>query len=43
MSSSVQYSALARLLNHNNRAHDLEEIMRHSLVPVGYPAQMDVQ
>ena len=41
MSSSVQYSALARLLSHNNRAHDLEEIMKQSLVPTEYPYQMN--
>jgi hypothetical protein len=27
MSSSVQYAALARLLTHNNRVHDLEEML----------------
>ena len=43
MSSSVQYSALARLLSHNNRAHDLQEIMKQSLVPVGYPYQVDLE
>ena len=41
MSNSVQYSALARLLSHNNRAHDLEEIMKQSLVPTDYPYQMN--
>ena len=30
---SVQYSALTRLLKHNNRAHDLVEILNH--MPVG--------
>ena len=43
MSSSVQYSALARLLSHNNRAHDLQEMMKQSLVPVGYPYQVDLE
>ncbi len=28
MNSSVQYSALARLLTQNNRVHDLEEMLR---------------
>ncbi len=28
MNSSVQYSALTRLLTQNNRVHDLEEMLR---------------
>jgi hypothetical protein len=35
MSSSVQYAALARLLTHNNRVHDLEEMLNRMQVPVG--------
>jgi hypothetical protein len=35
MSSSVQYAALARLLTHNNRVHDLEEMLNRTPVPVG--------
>ncbi|HZA25248.1 MAG TPA: hypothetical protein VFA32_22075 [Dehalococcoidia bacterium] len=35
MSSSVQYAALARLLTHNNRVHDLEEMLNQMQVPVG--------
>jgi hypothetical protein len=27
MNSSVQYAALARLLSHNNRVHDLEDML----------------
>ena len=42
MSSSVQYSALTGLLSHNNRAHDLEEIMKR-LVPTEYPYQVDLE
>jgi hypothetical protein len=33
MSSSVQYAALARLLTHNNRVHDLEEMLNRMPVP----------
>jgi hypothetical protein len=33
MDSSVQYSALNRLLTHNNRVHDLGEILNR--MPVG--------
>ena len=43
MSSSVQYAALARLLTHNNRVHDLDEIMRQMPVPRDYPRQVDVE
>ena len=32
---SVQYSALTRLLKHNNRAHDLVEILNHMPVVLG--------
>ena len=35
MSSSVQYAALARLLTHNNRVHDLEEMLNRMPVPSG--------
>jgi hypothetical protein len=34
-SSSVQYTALARLLTLNNRVHDLEELLRQMSVPLG--------
>lgn len=34
-SSSVPYTALARLLTLNNRVHDLEEILRQMSVPLG--------
>lgn len=37
MNSSVQYAALARLLSHNNRVHDLEEMLNR--MPVS-PAMM---
>ena len=33
MSSSVQYSAFTRLLTHNNRVHDMEEMLRKMWVP----------
>jgi hypothetical protein len=48
MSSSVQYAALARLLTHNNRVHDLEEMLNRMQVPVseteydGLPEDLDV-
>ena len=35
MSSSVQYTALVRLLVQNNRVHDLEELLRQMSVPLG--------
>ena len=35
MNSSVQYAALARLLTHNNRVHDLEEMLNRLQLPVG--------
>jgi hypothetical protein len=47
MSSSVQYAALARLLTHNNRVHDLEEMLNRMQVPVseteydGLPEDLD--
>ena len=31
--SSVQYSALTRLLTHNNRVHDMEDMLRRMWVP----------
>lgn len=33
MSSSVQYSAFTRLLTHNNRVHDMEQMLRKMWVP----------
>ena len=41
MSTSVPYAALARLLTHNNRVHDLEEMLDHMHVPTDYPAELD--
>ncbi len=35
MNSSVQYSALTRLLAHNNRVHDLGEILSRMPVVLG--------
>ncbi|MDA0733251.1 MAG: hypothetical protein O2909_04640 [Chloroflexi bacterium] len=35
MSSNVQYAALARLLDHNNRVHDLEDMLSRMQVTVG--------
>ena len=35
MNSSVQYSALTRLLGHNNRAHDLGELLSRMPVVLG--------
>jgi hypothetical protein len=35
MNSSVQYSALTRLLAHNNRIHDLGEILSRMPVVLG--------
>ena len=35
MSNSVQYSALTRLLAHNNRIHDLGEILSRMPVVLG--------
>ncbi len=43
MSISVQYAALARLLTHNNRVHDLDELMRQMPLPQEYPQQEDVE
>ena len=37
MNSSVQYAALARLLTHNNRVHDLEDMINHMQVTIGEP------
>lgn len=42
MSSSVQYAALARLLTHNNRLHDLEESLNRLLVTIGEPQEGDL-
>jgi protein involved in temperature-dependent protein secretion len=33
MSANVQYAALARLLTHNNRVHDMEDMLRRMWVP----------
>ena len=41
MSSSVQYAALARLLTHNNRVHDLEDMLDRMTVPAGFPTEPD--
>ena len=41
MSTSVPYAALARLLTHNNRVHDLEEMLDHMQVPTDYPTELD--
>ena len=35
MNSSVQYAALARLLTHNNRVHDLEDMLNRMQLPLG--------
>jgi hypothetical protein len=35
MSSNVQYAALARLLDHNNRVHDLEDLLNRMPLTVG--------
>ena len=43
MSISVQYTALARLLTHSNRVHDLNDIMREMPLPNDYPQQDDVE
>lgn len=37
MNSSVQYAALARLLTHNNRVHDLEEMLNRMQLPMAEP------
>jgi hypothetical protein len=34
MSSNVQYAALARLLDHNNRVHDLEDMLNRMQVTI---------
>lgn len=39
--SSVQYSALTRLLSHNNRVHDLEETLRQMNAPLIQVAATD--
>ena len=43
MSTSVPYAALARLLTHNNRVHDLEEMLDRMNVPADYPAELEPQ
>ncbi len=42
MNSSVQYAALARLLTHNNRVHDLEDMINHMQVIIGEPQEEDL-
>ncbi len=39
--SSVQYSALTRLLSHNNRVHDLEDTLRQMNAPLIRAASAD--
>ena len=39
MSSNVQYAALARLLDHNNRVHDLEDMLNRMQVTTGESEQ----
>ncbi len=41
MSTNVQYAALARLLNHNNRVHDLDDMLNRMQVPLDYPLYLD--
>jgi len=42
MSSNVQYAALARLLDHNNRVHDLQDILRRMRVTIGETDQAEL-
>ena len=42
MNSSVQYAALARLLSHNNRVHDLEDMISRMQVTIGEPQVGDL-
>jgi hypothetical protein len=42
MSSNVQYAALARLLDHNNRVHDLQDILRRMQVTIGETDQAEL-
>jgi DnaJ-domain-containing protein 1 len=42
MSSNVQYAALARLLDHNNRVHDLREILSRMQVTIGETDQAEL-
>lgn len=42
MNSSVQYAALARLLSHNNRVHDLEYMISRMQVTIGEPQAGDL-
>ncbi len=39
MNSSAQYSALTRLLNHNTKVHQLEELLARLPTPVGAAVQ----
>ena len=39
--NSVQYSALTRLLSHNNRVHDLEDTLRVMPAPLVEMAEAD--
>lgn len=38
MNSSAQYSALTRLLNHNTRVHQLDDLLRQLPTPVAVAA-----
>ena len=42
MSSNVQYAALARLLDHNNRVHDLQDILSRMQVTIGETDQAEL-
>jgi len=42
MSSNVQYAALARLLDHNNRVHDLQDILSRMQVTIGESDQAEL-
>lgn len=41
MNSSAQYSALTRLLNHNTRVYQLEDLLRQLPTPVAVAAPAD--
>jgi hypothetical protein len=42
MSNNVQYAALARLLDHNNRVHDLQDILSRMQVTIGETDQAEL-
>lgn len=42
MSNNVQYAALARLLDHNNRVHDLRDILNRMQVTIGETDQAEL-